>query len=311
MSSIAGYFDTTTSTLNPNNVGPPHSFFVYGTVPVFLGFVVLAVLARRREGRLIGRHLQLYGSTGWLAEGEVVMLASLLLLALGTSVFFAARNMPGYATLMNSQVGQTIVVRARDGTQIVAMGPSYGEWLHADEIPQVMKDAMVAVEDRRYYTHFGIDPIGLVRALYVALRDDSPVRATSTISQQLARNVFLNSNRTIDRKLREAVLAMALEWKFSKEQILELYLNKIYLGNRAYGVGAAAQVYYGRPVNELTLAEIAMIAGLPKAPSAYNPLVNPDRALARRSYVLRRMQQLGFISDAEYAMAATAPFEAA
>src|SRR5690606_15174167 len=105
------------------------------------------------------------------------------------------------ATLMNSQVGQTIVVRARDGTQIVAMGPSYGEWLHADEIPQVMKDAMVAVEDRRYYTHFGIDPIGLVRALYVALREDSPVRATSTISQQLARNVFLNSNRTIDRKL--------------------------------------------------------------------------------------------------------------
>src|SRR5690554_197078 len=141
-------------------------------------------------------------------------LAALLLLALGTSVFFAARNMPGYATLMNSQVGQTIVVRAHDGTEIVAMGPSYGQWLYSDEIPQVMKDAMVAVEDRRYYSHFGIDLIGLVRAVWVAFRDDQRAAATSTITQQLARNVFLNSNRTLDRKAREAVLAMALEWKF-------------------------------------------------------------------------------------------------
>src|SRR5688572_32615929 len=122
-------------------------------------------------------------------------LAALLLLALGTSVYFAARNMPGYTTLMNSQVGQTIVVRARDGSEIVALGPSYGQWLYSDEIPQVMKDAMVAVEDRRYYSHIGVDPLGLVRAVYVAFRDGTQVRATSTISQQLARNVFLNSNR--------------------------------------------------------------------------------------------------------------------
>src|SRR5690606_19696259 len=160
--------------------------------------------------------------------------------------------MPGYATLMNSQVGQSIVVRARDGTPLVGVGPSYGEWLHADEIPQVMKEAMVAVEDRRYYTHFGIDPIGLVRALYVALRDDSPVRATSTISQQLARNVFLNSNRTIDRKLREAVLAMALEWKFSKEQILELYLNKVYFGGGAYGIDSASRKFFSHSARELS-----------------------------------------------------------
>src|SRR6187549_3993727 len=158
--------------------------------------------------------------------------AALLLLALGTSVYFAARSMPGYATLMNSQVGQTIVVRARDGTEIVALGPSYGQWLHSDEIPQVMKDAMVAVEDRRFYSHVGVDPLGLARALFVAFRDDERVGATSTITQQLARNVFLNSNRSIDRKLREAVLAMALEWKFSKEEILELYLNKVYFGGR-------------------------------------------------------------------------------
>src|SRR6187399_2216024 len=115
-------------------------------------------------------------------------LAALLLLALGTSVYFAARSMPGYAKLMSSQVGQTIIVRARDGTEIVALGPSYGQWLRSDEIPQVMKDAMIAVEDRRYHSHFGIDVPGIARALYVALRDDSSVRATSTITQQLARN---------------------------------------------------------------------------------------------------------------------------
>src|SRR6187399_2088201 len=124
--------------------------------------------------------------------------AALLLLALGTSVYFAARNMPGYATLMSSQAGQTIIVRARDGTQVVALGPSYGEWLHSDEIPQGMKDAMVSVEDRRFYSHVGVDPLGLARAVFVSLRDDQSLRATSTITQQLARNVFLNSNRSID-----------------------------------------------------------------------------------------------------------------
>ena len=107
-------------------------------------------------------------------------ITALLLLALGTSVYFAARSMPGYTTLMNSQVGQTIVVRAKDGSEIVALGPSYGQWLYSDEIPQVMKDAMVAVEDRRYYSHPGVDPVGLVRAIYVALRDGTKVRATSS-----------------------------------------------------------------------------------------------------------------------------------
>src|SRR5690606_26495224 len=168
-------------------------------------------------------------------------LAALLLLALGTAVYFAARNMPGYATLMTSQVGQTIVVRARDGSEVVSLGPSYGEWLYADEIPQVMKDAMVAVEDRRFYSHFGVDPLGIARAVYIALVGDQPVRATSTISQQLARNVFLNSNRTMDRKLREGVLALALETKFSKEQILEPYLNKVYFGGGAYGTDSASR----------------------------------------------------------------------
>src|SRR5512139_118886 len=188
--------------------------------------------------------------------------ALLLLLALGTSVYFAARSMPGYSTLMNSQVGQTIVVRARDGSEIVTLGPSYGQWLGSDEIPQVMKDAMVSVEDRRFYSHFGVDPIGLARAVYVALRDRTGLRATSTITQQLARNVFLNSNRTIDRKLREAVLAMALEAKFSKEQILELYLNKVYFGGGAYGIDSASRKFFSHSARDLSTPEAAIIAGL-------------------------------------------------
>jgi penicillin-binding protein 1A len=227
--------------------------------------------------------------------------AALLLLALGTSVYFAARSMPGYSTLMNSQVGQTIVVRARDGSEIVSIGPSYGQWLHADEIPQVMKDAMVAVEDRRYYSHFGIDPLGLLRAVYVALRNDDSVRATSTISQQLARNVFLNSNRTFDRKLREAVLAMALEAKFSKEQILELYLNKVYFGGGAYGIDSASRKFFSHSARELSTAEAAIIAGMVKAPSRYSPTADVDAAVGRANVVLEQMRRYGAIGANEAA----------
>src|SRR5687768_9884581 len=227
--------------------------------------------------------------------------AALLLLALGTSVYFAARNMPGYTTLMNSQVGQTIVVRAKDGSEIVAMGPSYGQWLYSDEIPQVMKDAMVAVEDRRFYSHLGVDPLGLLRALYVALRDDSSVRATSTITQQLARNVFLNSNRTFDRKLREAVLAMALEAKFSKEQILELYLNKVYFGGGAYGVDSASRKFFSHSARELSTAEAAIIAGLVKAPSRYSPTADVDAAVGRANVVLDQMRRYGALGADEAA----------
>jgi penicillin-binding protein 1A len=227
--------------------------------------------------------------------------AALLVLALGTAVYFAARNMPGYATLMNSQVGQTIVVRARDGSEIVAMGPSYGQWIYSDEIPQVMKDAMVAVEDRRYYSHWGVDPIGILRALYVSLRDDSSVRATSTITQQLARNIFLNSNRTFDRKLREGVLALALEAKFSKEQILELYLNKVYFGGGAYGIDSASRKFFSHSARELSTAEAAIIAGLVKAPSRYSPTADVDAAVGRANVVLEQMRRYGAIGASEAA----------
>lgn len=220
-------------------------------------------------------------------------LTALALLALLTSVFFAARNMPGYATLMNSQVGQTIVVRARDGSEVVSIGPSYGQWLHFDEIPAVMKDAMVAVEDRRYYSHFGVDLLGLARAIYVSFREDERVGATSTITQQLARNIFLNSNRTMDRKLREGVLALAMEWKFSKEQILELYLNKVYFGGGAYGIDSASRKFFNHSARELDVSEAAIIAGLVKAPSRYSPTADVGAAVSRANVALGQMRRYG------------------
>lgn len=226
-------------------------------------------------------------------------LALLGVLFLGLAVAFAARSLPSYAELKATDNAQTIIVRARDGTEIVELGPSYGEWLDSSEIPQVMKDAMISVEDRRYYSHFGIDPYGLARAVWVAMTGDRRISATSTITQQLARNIFLNSNRSLDRKLREAVLAIALESKFSKEEILELYLNKVYFGGGAYGIDSASRKFFSHPATELSTAEAAIIAGLVKAPSRYSPTADVEAAVGRANVVLRLMREQGRISASE------------
>ena len=223
-------------------------------------------------------------------------LALLGALFLGIAVAFAARSLPSFYQLKATQAGQTIVVRARDGSEIAELGPNYGEWIPFARIPQVMQDAMVAVEDRRFYMHPGVDPLGLARAVYVAITGDRRVSATSTITQQLARNVFLNSNRTFDRKLREGVLAMALEAKFSKEQILELYLNKVYFGGGAYGIDSASRTFFSHPGTELSVAEAAIIAGMVKAPSNYSPTADVDAAVGRAEVVLRLMREQGYLS---------------
>ena len=224
-------------------------------------------------------------------------LALLGVIALSIAVASAVQSLPSYYQLKATQNEQTIMFRSRDGTPIVELGPSFGEWLDYDEIPQAMKDAMVAVEDRRFYSHFGVDPIRLTGAVIEGtVGDRSRIGGTSTISQQLARNLFLNSNRTVDRKAREAVLAMALEWKFSKEQILELYLNKVYFGGGAYGIDSASRTFFSHPGTELTVAESAIIAGLVKAPSNYSPTADVNRAVARARTVLRLMQEQGFIT---------------
>jgi len=254
---------------------------------------------RRQEESRWGSGWRLWLKRGLIWGGG---LAALGAFALACAVFFAARSIPSYSALMSSQAGQTIVVRARDGSEIAELGPSYGKWLYSDEIPRSMKDAMIAVEDRRFYSHFGVDPIGLVRAFYVWATGRDRLSATSTITQQLARNVFLNSNRTLDRKLREAVLAMALEAKFSKQQILELYLNKVYFGGGAYGIDSASRKFFSHPATELSTAEAAIIAGLVKAPSRYSPTADVDAAVGRANVVLDLMRQQGLISASEAAV---------
>ena len=226
-------------------------------------------------------------------------IAVLGLIFLAIAVAFAARSLPSYYQLKATQNAQTIVVRARDGSELVELGPSYGKWITADEIPQVMKDAMISVEDRRFYSHPGVDPYGLTRAVYVWATGENRLGATSTITQQLARNVFLNSNRSLDRKLREAILAMAMEWKFSKEQILELYLNKVYFGGGAYGIDSASRNFFSHPATELSTAEAAIIAGLVKAPSRYSPTADVNAAVSRAGVVLQLMRDQGRISASE------------
>ncbi len=230
-----------------------------------------------------------------------VSLAVVGALALGVAVGLTARSLPEFDELKGSQVGQTILVRARDGTELVSIGPSYGHWLSHEQIPQVMRTAMVSVEDRRFHSHPGIDPIGLVRAGVVSIATGKSVRATSTITQQLARTVFLNNNRSYARKLREAVLALALEWKFSKEQILELYLNKVYFGGGAYGVDAASRKFFGHPGTEITLPEAAIIAGLVKAPSHYSPTADSQAAVDRAKVVLSVMKDNGDVTPSQAA----------
>ena len=218
---------------------------------------------------------------------------------LGVAVAVTARSLPGYSALKSSQVGQTIVVRAADGTEIATLGPSYGHWIPNSQIPQVMKDAMISIEDRRFRSHLGVDPLGLGRAVWVSLRDQRSARATSTITQQLARNIFLNNSRSLTRKVREAVLAMALEAKFSKEQILELYLNKVYFGGGAYGIDSASRKFFSHPATELSLEEAAIIAGLVKAPSRYSPTADARAAVRRANVVLGAMAANGKISAGE------------
>ena len=227
-------------------------------------------------------------------------LAVLGLVFLAFAIGFAASSIPTYDALKATQPGQTIVVRARDGRELVELGPSFGDWIDYAEIPVNMKNAMVAVEDKRFHSHFGVDPIRLTGALIEGVTGSrAQIGGTSTISQQLARNLFLNNNRSLDRKAREAVLALALEWKFSKEEILELYLNKVYFGGGAYGIDSASRKFFSHPANELSVGEAAIIAGLVKAPSRYSPTADTQAAVDRAKVVLQLMREQGYISAAQ------------
>ena len=230
-----------------------------------------------------------------------VIAALLGVMVLGIFVAIARGEIDSFEDLKASPNGQMIRVRAADGTVIQSLGPSFGRWLSIDRLPSEMKDAMVAVEDRRYYIHPGVDPIGITRSLYVRAIDGRWTQGGSTITQQLARNIYLNSNKEFGRKIREIILALAMETKFSKDQILELYLNKVYFGGGAYGVDAASRKFFDHGAEDLNLAEAAIIAGLVKAPSHYSPTADAQAAIDRATVVVGVMQDAGMISAAEAA----------
>jgi penicillin-binding protein 1A len=246
----------------------------------------------RRTGRMIFR-VVLFGFVA-------------ALVALVIAVLVTMASLPAYSELTQKPNGQTVRVHAADGSLLVSLGPSYGDWLTYDRIPATMRDAIVAVEDRRFYSHPGIDPVGVARMVWVAKRlhdNGRRLQGASTITQQLARNIFLTNAYNAGRKVREAILALAMERKFTKQQILELYLNRVYFGGGAYGVDAASRKFFGHPGDHMNLAEAAIVAGLVKAPSHYSPSADAQAARDRAKVVLEVMVDAGAITPAQAANA--------
>ena len=196
-----------------------------------------------------------------------------------------------------------------DGALIGEFGEERRALIKIQDVPTTMRQAILAAEDDRFYQHGGVDYMGVARAAVANLTAGGAREGASTITMQVARNFFLSSEKTLTRKLSEVMLAMKIEHNLTKDQILELYINQIYLGHRAYGFAAASQLYFGKPLSQLNIAETAMLAGLPKAPSRYNPVVNPKRAQIRQQYVLKRMHKLNFISDEEFDTALHQPLQ--
>ena len=227
----------------------------------------------------------------------ILLSGSIILFGLLCAVGFAYSSLPEFGELRSRDtLGQVIRVRGANGQLILSLGPIYGEWIDYRNIPGVMVDAMVSVEDRRFRYHPGVDPIGLARAVQVRLQRGHWAQGGSTITQQLGRNLFLTNTRTFGRKGRELIIALAMEAKYSKDDILELYLNRVYFGGGAYGIDAASRRFFDHPATQLSLEESAIIAGLVKAPSNYSPTADAKAAVGRARVVLNVMADAGVIS---------------
>ncbi|MBE7940025.1 MULTISPECIES: penicillin-binding protein 1A [Ramlibacter] len=249
----------------------------------------------RRPRSLLGRAFL------WLVGiGLAGTVSVLIVVAVALSVAYP--NLPDVSDLQDYRPKLPLRVYSSDGVLIGEFGEERRSLTPIAEIPQVMKNAVLAIEDARFYSHGGVDYIGMLRAA-IANLGRAKSQGASTITMQVARNVYLSSEKTFTRKLYEVLLTFKLEHTLSKDQILEIYMNQIYLGNRAYGFAAASETYFGKPMKELTVAEAAMLAGLPKAPSAYNPISNPERARTRQQYIIDRMEENHFISAAQAAAA--------
>lgn len=223
-------------------------------------------------------------------------------LIVGFTLIMAYPNLPPLDSLTDYRPKIPLRIFSADNVLLGEFGEERRNVVRIKEIPDVMKKAVLAIEDDRFYEHGGVDYLGIARAALHNLMGGAK-QGASTITQQVARNFFLSSEQTLKRKVYEILLAWKIEQNLSKDQILEVYMNQIYLGQRAYGFSSAAQIYFGKKLSQLSVAEAAMLAGLPKAPSAYNPVVNPKRAKARQQYILQRMHRLGYITDAQYTQA--------
>ena len=246
-------------------------------------------------------------SLAWLL---VSLTAAVTLGVVGAALYFAP-GLPDVRQLQDFELHSPLRIFTRDGKLIGEFGEERRMPVDFDEIPEEFIQALLSAEDANFFEHRGVDPRGLARAgLELASSGGEIQSGGSTITMQVARNYLLTLDRTFTRKIREILLALQMEQVLNKQEIFELYVNKIFLGNRAYGIAAAAETYYNRPLEELTLAEKAMIAGLPKAPSAFNPLANPERSLIRRNWILYRMRELGHIDQTTYDEAVQAPITA-
>ena len=237
----------------------------------------------------------------------LVAVASGPLLAISGVALYLSPNLPDVDTLRDVKLQTPLRIYSTDHKLIAEFGEMRRLPISFDQIPQGFIDAILAAEDDNFLHHHGVDPTSLIRAVSELITTGQPRTGGSTITMQVAKNFFLTNERVFSRKLNEILLALQIERQLSKQEIFELYVNKIYLGNRAYGIEAAAHVYYGKPIAELPLAELAMIAGLPKAPSAYNPIANPERARIRRDWILSRMLHLGSIDQQAYDQAIASP----
>jgi penicillin-binding protein 1A len=260
--------------------------------------------ARKAQSKSTGGRSDAHGRSGRrrrpgmlrrLVVAGLVASIWLGLIGLGVLIYYA-HDLPDVDTLATETRKPSVTLVARDGTVLAAHGEVYGDTVSLSGVAHSLVQAVMAVEDRRFYDHFGVDPLGLARALYVNLRAGEIVQGGSTLTQQLAKNLFLTNERTIKRKVQELILALWLERKFTKDEILALYLNRVYFGAGTYGVDAAAKRYFGKSAARLNLYESAMLAGLLKAPSRYNPAANPELAHERTVIVLGDMVDAGYIS---------------
>lgn len=252
-----------------------------------------AAAAQQHVADLLARRKQItWRQVASIAAGGVLF----VVLSLWLWIYWGLPRVPDADALWALNRQASVMFVDRDGDILGVRGPYYARRVGLDEVPDYLPQAFLAIEDRRFYEHEGVDRMAVLRAILVNVRAGETVQGASTISQQLARNLFLTPAQTINRKLREMVLASRIERRLTKDEILELYLNRVYLGDGAYGVDAAARRFFGKPATELTLAEAAMLAGLPKAPSRSTPTENLERATARQHLVLDAMVEAGFIT---------------